>query len=81
MNVQLRLFAVARQLAGRDRLSLELPDDATLAKLRDRLAEEVPQLAPVLGQMTFAIGTEYADDGTVIPPDAEVACIPPVSGG
>ena len=81
MRVSIRLFAVAKQLAGRERIELELPDGATLAQLRRRLAEEVPELAGVLGQMTFAVGTEYAHDGAIIPPGADVACIPPVSGG
>jgi molybdopterin converting factor subunit 1 len=76
-----RLFAVARQLAGRESLTLDLPDGATLSDVRQRLAAEVPQLAGVLGQVRFAIGTEYADDQAVVPADAEVACIPPVSGG
>lgn len=81
MIVEVRLFAVARQLAERDSVSLELPDGATLAALRAALAAKVPPLSGVLGQMTFAIGTEYADDRDTIPPDATIACIPPVSGG
>ena len=81
MKVPVRLFAVARQLAGQDRVTLELPEGATLAQLRARLAEEVPELAGLLDRIAMAVGTEYADDGTTIPPDTEVACIPPVSGG
>jgi len=81
VNVRVRLFAVARQWAGRDSVTLDLPDGASLAQLRRRLAEEVPQLSQAMGQMTFAIGAQYADDRATIPPDAEVACIPPVSGG
>jgi len=81
VRVQVRLFAVARQLAGKDSLSLDLPDGATLSDLRKRLADEVPQLAGLLGQVRFAVGTEYADDRAVLAAGAEVACIPPVSGG
>jgi molybdopterin converting factor small subunit len=29
----------------------------------------------------FAVNAEYADDQAVIPAGAQVACIPPVSGG
>jgi molybdopterin converting factor small subunit len=81
VNVQVRLFAVARQLAGRDTVRIELAPGATLGQLRLRLAEAIPELSPVIARMNFALGTEYADDGTVIPPDADLACIPPVSGG
>jgi molybdopterin synthase sulfur carrier subunit len=81
VNVRVRLFALARQAAGSDRLDLALPEGATIAQLRHAIAAQVPQLAPAIGQMLFAIDQQYAGDETAIPPDAEVACIPPVSGG
>ena len=81
MNVPVRLFAVARQLAGCDRVELDLPDGATVADLRRRLGERAPELAGLIAQMSIAVGTQYADDKDVIPPDTDVACIPPVSGG
>ncbi len=81
MNVRVRLFAVAKQAAGRDAVDLDLPRGATIGDLRRRLGVEVPQLSGLAAQMMFALGTDYADDAAVIPPDADVACIPPVSGG
>ena len=81
MKIKVRLFAVARELAGHDHVELELPDGATIGQLRTQLAAEVPQLSPLIRQMMFAIDTQYADDPTVVPPDSDVACIPPVSGG
>jgi molybdopterin converting factor small subunit len=38
-------------------------------------------LGVVLPHVVFAVNAEYADDASVIPPGASVACIPPVSGG
>lgn len=81
MNVHIRLFAVAKDLAGRDSISLELPAGSTIGFLRARLAAEVPSLAAVLPQVLFAIGSEYATDDSVVSVGSEVACIPPVSGG
>jgi len=81
VNVQVRLFAVARQLTGRDRVELELPEGATIARLREELGRALPRLQSVLPQFTFAIAAEYAGEQAVIPAGAEVACIPPVSGG
>lgn len=81
MKVRVRLFAVARQAAGRESLELELPEGATIGELRSRLAAQVPPLAGLLGQVMFALGARYAADDAVIPPGADVACIPPVSGG
>jgi len=81
VNVRVRLFAVAKQAAGRDCVHLELPENATIAELRTRLAVQIPQLSGLLGRMMFAVDAEYAHDDAVIPPGADVACIPPVSGG
>ena len=81
MKVQVRLFAAAKQAAGRDRLGVELPEAATIGQLRSQLAAEFPRLRGLLPRVTFAIDAEYAGDATEIPPNADVACIPPVSGG
>ncbi len=81
MNVQIRLFAVARELAGVDTIEVSLGEPYTVAELRRALAARAPALAGVLPQVLFAIGSQYVGDGTVVTADAEVACIPPVSGG
>ena len=72
---------MAKQAAGRDAVHLDLPQGATIGDLRRRLGVDVPQLSGLVAQMTFALGTEYAEDTAIIPADADVACIPPVSGG
>ena len=81
MRVHVQLFAVARQRAGRHVVEVVLPDGATVADLRSVIAEAVPSLAPLLGSIRFAVNADYADDTTVIPPGADLAAIPPVSGG
>ncbi len=81
MNVRIRLFAVAKELAGRDLISLELPAGSTVAQLRAKLAADIPALAAVLPHILFAVGSDYAKEDTVIAAGSEVACIPPVSGG
>jgi len=81
MKVRVRLFAMARQAAGRDGIELEVAEGATIGQLRRQLGAQVPQLLGLLSQTMFALGARYASDETVIPPGADVACIPPVSGG
>lgn len=81
MNVRVRLFAVAKQTAGRECVDLQLPPGATVAEVRSRLGVQIPQLSNLLDRMTFAVDAQYAHDDAVIPPGADVACIPPVSGG
>jgi molybdopterin converting factor small subunit len=76
-----RLFAVARQAAGQEAVELELAEGATVAVLRERLAVQIPQLSAMLARMLIAINAQYAGEKTIVPPNADVACIPPVSGG
>ena len=81
MKIRLRLFAVAKQAAGKDILELELPEGANVGQLRRALVEQVPKLSGVVDRMMFAMDAEYVADQTQLRPDADIACIPPVSGG
>ena len=81
MKVAVKLFAVARQLAGSDVVEFDVEDGATIAELRRGLVEHFPELQPIMPHVLFAVGAEYATDTTQIKPGVDVACIPPVSGG
>lgn len=81
MPIRVRLFAIARERAGVSEAALELNEHATVADVRAALAERFPALRPLLPNVMIAVNAEYADDAQVIPSDAEVALIPPVSGG
>lgn len=81
MQVRIRLFAVARQLAGRPEVVVSVDGPATVSDVRRALGLAVPELAPVLPRLKMAVGNEYADDERSVGPDDEVAVIPPVSGG
>jgi molybdopterin converting factor subunit 1 len=81
MKVPVKMFAVARQLTESDVVELELPAGATVAELRECLAEQFPALKQIIDHVLFAVGAEYATDATLIKLGVEVACIPPVSGG
>lgn len=81
MIVHVRLFAAAREIAGSDRLEIELDGDATVGQLRQRLAEAHPDLADLLRHAMFAVDQQYVVDTTRLRDGCEVAMIPPVSGG
>ena len=81
MKHTLQLFAVARELAGGATVELELPAGATIADLRRALVAHTPGLAKLDRHLMFAMNADYVSDATVIVPGAELACIPPVSGG
>ena len=81
MRTEVKLFALAKQLAGCDAIAVDLPDGAIVADLRHVITERYPDLADLLAHAMFAVNAQYANDDSLVPPDAEIACIPPVSGG
>jgi molybdopterin converting factor subunit 1 len=81
MRVRLQLFARAKDLVGASSVTLELPEGATVAQLRRRLADEQPSLAALLERSVLAVNGEFADENAVLPTGAEIALLPPVSGG
>ena len=81
MRVHVKLFAGARELVGQESVALELPPRATVGVLRERLIESHPKLGSLASHALFAIEAAYCDNETPIPENAEIACIPPVSGG
>lgn len=81
MTIAVRLFARAKDLAGAETVTVALPERATVADLRRRLAADHPKLASLLEHCAFAVNDEFADDASPLPAGAEVALLPPVSGG
>ncbi|MEX0585533.1 MAG: MoaD/ThiS family protein [Pirellulales bacterium] len=81
MQINVRLFARARDLAGAQSVSMELTEGATVADLRRELLNVKPALEPLAGTLLVAVGSEYAADTQILSPGADVACFPPVSGG
>ncbi len=78
--IKVLYFAVAREAAGLEEESI--PGDAgTVAALRAALVGRHPALARILPRCRIAVDQSFAADGDPVPDGAEVAVIPPVSGG
>jgi len=75
------LFARARELAGADALDVALAAGATVGELRQRLGLQCPRLADFAKRCAIAVNHEFADDDAPLPINAEIALLPPVSGG
>jgi molybdenum cofactor biosynthesis protein MoaC/molybdopterin converting factor subunit 1 len=82
MEVEVRLFAVFRERAGRDRLALELPEGASVAEAIQALGRR-PELEQLIARMPVraALNREYVDEDARLSAGDELALIPPVSGG
>ena len=79
MTLILHLFAAARDLVGSPTVTVD--PSSTVADLRRQLIARYPTLAPLLPKCRIAVNHEFADEDALIPPGAELAVIPPVSGG
>ncbi|MEI6240933.1 MAG: MoaD/ThiS family protein [Planctomycetia bacterium] len=74
------LFAGMAEAAGRRRLDVAW-QEGTVADLRAALARQCPAVVPLLGRSAIAVDGRYAADTAAVSAGADVAVIPPVSGG
>ncbi|HEV2858080.1 MAG TPA: MoaD family protein [Solirubrobacterales bacterium] len=83
MVLQVRLFAILRERAGRDSLEVEVAEGATVAEALRALAGESEPLAEALAAMpvVMAVNRSYVDTDATLSAGDELALIPPVSGG
>jgi molybdopterin converting factor subunit 1 len=80
-HVKLLFFATLRDRAGAKSIELDVPAELTVQGLKDKISDEYPKLRESMSSVIITINREYAFDDAVIPPNAELAMFPPVSGG
>jgi molybdopterin converting factor subunit 1 len=80
-NIKILFFATLRDRAGSRSFDLQVPPDATIRDLKEKLAADYPNLTESMKAVLITINREYAFDEAVIPEHAEIALFPPVSGG
>jgi molybdopterin synthase catalytic subunit len=81
VTVTVLLFASLAEAAGVRRVTVEHHDGATVADVRDAVLVRYPQIERFCPRVMYAVNQEYASEGDRVPAGAEVAFIPPVSGG
>jgi len=83
MQIKLRYFASLREALGAGE-ALDVPEGLTLGALRDRLIARGGRHAEVLARtraVRCALDQQMCDESVPVPPGAEVAFFPPVTGG
>jgi molybdopterin synthase catalytic subunit/molybdopterin converting factor small subunit len=81
MKIRLLAFASAGDVLGTGEMELELPEGSRVADLRSWLAAEFPRLAPLWPRLAVAVDGKLAGGEQALTDGAEVALLPPVSGG
>lgn len=81
MELEIRLFATLKDIAGQDRIQITVPDIVTVQGMLDVLALVNPPLSEAARSSIVAVNKSYASAETTIQPGDEVAIFPPVSGG
>lgn len=79
--MDVKLFAVLRDRAGADRISVALAPPVTTDALLAELGRVCPALAAHLPVCRVAVNRKFSKSGDTIEEGDEVALIPPVSGG
>jgi molybdopterin converting factor subunit 1 len=81
MKVRVKLFAVAKDLAGSEEITVDLPTVADVADVKRAVAAAYPALERILAHVVWAVDAKYAVDTATVNEYSDVALIPPVSGG
>lgn len=75
------LFAAAAQLASSDALAVQVPPPVTAGAVIAAIAEQAPELSDLLPACRLAVDQVFVTADFPISQGAELALIPPVSGG
>ena len=78
LQIRVRFFGYTAERAGCAGRDLEIRN-ATVAGVADAIRQEFPGVLD--DSIRFAVGTEYADDGTPVREGDIVSLLPPVGGG
>lgn len=80
MQINILLFGITKEIVGQQKLSLEVPEPATVPVLMEELGRQYPKLSE-LQSLMIAVNNEYAQEQQLLRESDEIALIPPVSGG
>lgn len=80
IQIRVRLFASLREAMGQASMTLDLPDDATVAAAVEQLRAAAPRPLNT-ANLTLAVNQRQATLATLLRDGDELALLPPVSGG
>ena len=81
MQITVLFFAQARERAGRSRATLELPDQSRVSDALEAIGREHPGLESLWPHLAVAVDGQLRPADAPLEAGAELALLPPVSGG
>lgn len=86
MKVRITLFGALRDADSRGYIELDVPEQSTVAVLREALQHHVRDHTPAISasliqRSAFASEHEILHNHRTVPEDGQIAILPPVSGG
>lgn len=81
MRVNVQFFAQLRELAGCRAWTCDVPEGATVDAVWRAAAEAHPGIGVMEASISCAVNAEFAARSTIVHAGADVAFLPPVSGG
>jgi len=81
MTITVLCFAQAREHVGRARVTLELPEGSRVADALAAIERDHPALAPLRPHLAVAVDQRLVRADAPLVHGAELALLPPVSGG
>lgn len=81
MKIRLLAFASAGDALGASEMEIEMPAGSRVADLRARLDQEHPGIVPLWPRLAVAVDGRVVSTEEPLQEGAEVALLPPVSGG
>jgi molybdopterin converting factor subunit 1 len=81
IDVNVLYFASVRKHTGRKKETIQLPHDARVKTLKERIGQRYPALESSLPTILTSVNQVFSDDETSLSDQDEVALFPHVSGG
>ncbi len=81
VTIRVLFFGMLKEITGRSEDQLDVPDGSTLADVFDHYARLTPRLQQLSRSIVLAQNHAFSQRGEPVIDNAEVAFLPPVSGG
>jgi MoaD family protein len=81
MKVRVRFYSQLRDLVGAPELDVDLPENAPVAELLEKIYTKVPALRARDKSLLVGAGVEFVDRNYRLKSGDEISIMPPVQGG